>query len=524
MPPFYDSMIAKLIVHAPDRPAAVERLRAALESFVVDGVSTNIPFLRGHRRASGLHQQSRSTRDGWRACFCRSTVSQRTPEMAHIEFLDETMRDGQQSLWGMRMQAGMALPVAPLIDRSGFRVIDLAGSSLFEVMIRTCRENPWEGLDLLVAAMPRTRIRGGMRSNASVTFGVTPDSLMDAWMRQLNRHGCRSFWIYDVLFNIDKMHRLAKVAKEFGSEVAGSIMFALSPVHTDAYYADKADKLSASPDIDTLLLYDTAGVLDKERLTTLVPAIKAKSRGKPIEFHANNILGQSAKAYLDAIDLGVSIIHTASRPMANGPSVPSTEIMLHNVELLGHTHSIDKSLLPPVAEHFEKVGKAAGFLVNQAQRIRRAVDPPSDSWRHDGDAEGAARPAQHDREARRRAARDRRSSPRSRLSGHGDAVQPARRHPGGAQHCHGQALQHHSRRSDPVCSRLLRRDGGPDRSQRPRHDHGRAARQAGRRKSAGAADDRGIAQTLRDGRRRRTDFARAGARARSEEDARRRAR
>ncbi len=285
--------------------------------------------------------------------------------MAHIEFLDETMRDGQQSLWGMRMQAGMALPVAPLIDRSGFRVIDLAGSSLFEVMIRTCRENPWEGLDLLVQAMPRTRIRGGMRSNASVTFGVTPDSLMDAWMRQLNRHGCRSFWIYDVLFNIDKMHRLAKVAKEFGSEVAGAIMFALSPVHTDAYYADKADKLSASPDIDTLLLYDTAGVLDKERLQTLVPAIKASARGKPIEFHANNILGQSAKAYLDAIDLGVSILHTASRPMANGPSVPSTEIMLHNVELLGHTHSIDKSLLPPVAEHFEKVGKAAGFLVNQ---------------------------------------------------------------------------------------------------------------------------------------------------------------
>ena len=286
--------------------------------------------------------------------------------MAHIEFLDETMRDGQQSLWGMRMQAGMALPVAPLIDRSGFRVVDLAGSSLFEVMIRTCRENPWEGLDLLVAAMPRTRIRGGMRSNASVTFGVTPDALMDAWMRQLNRHGCRSFWIYDVLFNIEKMHRLAKVAKEFGSEVAGSIMFALSPVHTDAYYADKADKLSASPDIDTLLLYDTAGVLDKERLTTLVPAIKAKSRGKPIEFHANNILGQSAKAYLDAIDLGITILHTASRPMANGPSVPSTEIMLHNVELLGHTHAIDKSLLPPVAEHFEKVGKAAGFLVNQA--------------------------------------------------------------------------------------------------------------------------------------------------------------
>ncbi len=285
--------------------------------------------------------------------------------MAHIEFLDETMRDGQQSLWGMRMQAGMALPVAPLLDRTGFRVIDLVGSSMFEVMIRICHENPWDGLDLLVEAMPTSRIRGGMRANASVTFGVTPDSLMDAWMRQLNRHGCRSFWIYDVLYNFDKIYRLARVAKEFGSEIAGSIMFTLSPVHTNEYFAAKADKLSACPDIDTLLLYDTAGVLDRERLSTLLPAIQEKARGKPIEFHANNILGQSAKTYLDAIELGVTIVHTASRPMANGPSVPSTEIMVHNIELLGHTHNLDKSLFAPVADHFEKVGKAAGFPVNQ---------------------------------------------------------------------------------------------------------------------------------------------------------------
>jgi oxaloacetate decarboxylase alpha subunit len=100
-------------------------------------------------------------------------------------------------------------------------------------------------------------------------------------------------------------------------------------------------------------------------LTTLLPAIIEKSRGKPIEFHSNNLLGQSAKSYLDAVDLGVTILHTSIRPMANGPSVPSTEIMVRNLELLGHTHDLDTSLLSPVADHFEKVGKAAGFLVNQ---------------------------------------------------------------------------------------------------------------------------------------------------------------
>lgn len=45
IPPFYDSMIAKLIVHAPTRNAALMRMRRALEEFVIDGVQTTIPLL-----------------------------------------------------------------------------------------------------------------------------------------------------------------------------------------------------------------------------------------------------------------------------------------------------------------------------------------------------------------------------------------------------------------------------------------------------------------------------------------------
>ena len=285
--------------------------------------------------------------------------------MAHIDFLDETMRDGQQSLWGLRMRAGMALPVSPLIDRTGFSSIDLTGGGMLDVLTRYCQENYWEGLDLLVASMPRTPLRAGLRSNANVTFSVSPKALMDLWVRRLCAHGVRSFWIYDVLFGMDNMLRLAKVAKEADAQVAGAVMFALSPVHTDAYYADKVRQLAASPHVDSILLYDTAGVLEKERLQTLMPGIVANANGKPIEFHSNNLLGMSAKAYLDAVDLGVSVLHTASRPMANGPSVPSTEVMSRNIELMGHSHSLDTSLFEPVADHFRNVGKAAGFLVDQ---------------------------------------------------------------------------------------------------------------------------------------------------------------
>ncbi|MCX7283879.1 MAG: pyruvate carboxylase [Novosphingobium sp.] len=286
--------------------------------------------------------------------------------MAHIDFLDETMRDGQQSLWGLRMRAGMALPVTPLIDRTGFSTIDLTGGGMLDVLTRYCQENYWEGLDLLVASMPNTPLRAGLRANANVTFGITPPALMDLWVQRLCAHGIRSFWIYDVLFGMDNMLRLAKVAKEAnGAKVAGAIMFALSPVHTDEFFISNAKKLADSPHVDSILLYDTAGVLEKDRIQQLVPGLVKAAGGKPIEFHSNNLLGMSAKAYLDAIDCGVSVIHTASRPMANGPSVPSTEIMARNIQLRGHTHSLDESLFQPVADHFRAVGKASGNLVDQ---------------------------------------------------------------------------------------------------------------------------------------------------------------
>lgn len=47
VPPFYDSLLAKLVVSAPRRAEVLARLRHALETFVAQGVSTTIPF---HRR------------------------------------------------------------------------------------------------------------------------------------------------------------------------------------------------------------------------------------------------------------------------------------------------------------------------------------------------------------------------------------------------------------------------------------------------------------------------------------------
>ena len=74
VPPYYDSMIAKLIVHGETREDALDRLRIALDEMQVEGIATNLPL---HRRlvrdaafAAGgvdIHHLERWLREGIRA-------------------------------------------------------------------------------------------------------------------------------------------------------------------------------------------------------------------------------------------------------------------------------------------------------------------------------------------------------------------------------------------------------------------------------------------------------------------------
>ena len=46
IPPYYDSLVGKLIVHGRTRTEALMRLRRALDEFVVEGVETTLPLFR----------------------------------------------------------------------------------------------------------------------------------------------------------------------------------------------------------------------------------------------------------------------------------------------------------------------------------------------------------------------------------------------------------------------------------------------------------------------------------------------
>lgn len=290
-----------------------------------------------------------------------------------IQLADQTIRDGIGSLWGQRVRSDMVVPVAGLVCRTGYSVVDMPLTAVrFPVFARYLRADPWEEADRIMSAFSGVKRRIPLRPN-SVQFGLAPDSVVDLWIERICAHGMTSFWVQDVMYDIEKMARVVPVIKEHGAEAMMSVMYGLSPYHTDDFFGEMARHLASIPGVDGIYVEDTAGVLTPERIRTLIPAIQAATAGLPLELHMHNTTGLAPLCYLEAAKLGVGTLHTAISTLANGASLPSTEQTIRNLERIGYEVEVDASLLAPVADHFRRVAEAEGYPVGQATEYDTAV-------------------------------------------------------------------------------------------------------------------------------------------------------
>src|SRR5580765_3433245 len=101
---------------------------------------------------------------------------------------------------------------------------------------------------------------------------------------------------------------------EEGGEVLAGLTYTISAVHDDAFYANLAGTLAASPQVARLYIKDPTGLLTPERARTLIPAVRAQLKGKTLELHSHCTIGLSALTYLVAADLGVEVLHVALGP------------------------------------------------------------------------------------------------------------------------------------------------------------------------------------------------------------------
>ena len=157
------------------------------------------------------------------------------------------------------------------------------------------------------------------------------------------------------------MKAKAEAIQGVGGEVVPAIMYGLTDLHTDEFFADRAREMASWDGVKRIYIEDAPGVLTPERASTLLPALQEATPGVRLELHVHNTTGLAPLVYVEGIKAGIDLLHTCALSMANGPSLPSTEAMVEIVEELGHTHNLDKSQLQPVSDHFLREARRLGW-------------------------------------------------------------------------------------------------------------------------------------------------------------------
>jgi oxaloacetate decarboxylase alpha subunit len=284
--------------------------------------------------------------------------------MAEIRLVDVSVRDGNQSLWGATgLNSAQMLEVAGLMDRTGFRAIDFTSSTHMAVAVRYFRNNPWERIRRMRAAMPRTPLQFITTGLRFIAWQQADPEFMRLVYRRLQANGMRRFIMLDPMHDADAVIEASRLVKEEGgAEVMGALTFTLSDVHDDKFCADFAGKLAASPHVDLFYLKDPSGLMSPERVRTLAPAVKAAIGDKKLEIHAHCTIGYGPVTSLAAADLGyISAVHVGIGPLGDGSSLPEAERMLAHLREAGHDVPIDEACLRKLSDYWWRLAKAEGL-------------------------------------------------------------------------------------------------------------------------------------------------------------------
>jgi len=254
------------------------------------------------------------------------------------------------------------------MDRVGYRAIDFITSTHMGVAVRYKREDPWERIRLMAAATPRTPLQFMSTGFRFISWETASPEFMALAFKVLVRNGIRRFCLADPMNDADSNIACARMVKQGGGEyVIVALVFTVSPIHDDAYYAERARRLAASQDIDALYIKDPGGLLSPKRAASLIAAIRAHIGTKPLELHSHCTLGLGEMLYLDAVDYGISALQCASGATGDGISNPPSERIVANLRALGHTVRVDPEALAQVGGYFTRIAEAEGLPVGRPQ-------------------------------------------------------------------------------------------------------------------------------------------------------------
>ena len=266
---------------------------------------------------------------------------------------DVALRDGHQSLLATRMRTEDMLPIAQKLDAVGYWSLEVWGGATFDTCLRFLKEDPWERLRALRAAMPNTKLQMLLRGQNLVGYRHYADDVVERFIERSATNGIDVFRIFDALNDVRNLDRAVSEVKACGKHAEATICYTVSPVHSIDRFVDLAKKLE-DLGTDTICIKDMAGLLAPLDAYHLVRRLKAAVK-VPLHLHSHYTSGMASMASLMAILGGLDMLDTSISPLAGGTSHPATETLVASLQNTPYDTGLELASFQPITEHFRTV-------------------------------------------------------------------------------------------------------------------------------------------------------------------------
>jgi pyruvate carboxylase subunit B len=278
-----------------------------------------------------------------------------TIEAKKIGITDTILRDAHQSLLATRMRLDDMLPICDKLDKVGYWSLEVWGGATFDACVRFLKEDPWERLRQLKAALPNTRLQMLLRGQNLLGYRHYSDDVVRAFVAKAAVNGIDVFRIFDAMNDVRNLRVSIEAVKAAGKHAQGTICYTTSPVHTiDAFVAQA--KAMAAMGVDSIAIKDMAGLLTPFATGELVKALKAEL-SLPVFIHSHDTAGVASMCQLKGIENGADNIDTAISSMAWGTSHPGTESMVAALRGTPYDTGLDLELIQEIGLYFYAVRK-----------------------------------------------------------------------------------------------------------------------------------------------------------------------
>jgi pyruvate carboxylase subunit B len=275
--------------------------------------------------------------------------------MSKILVTDVILRDAHQSLIATRLRTEDMLPICPKLDAVGYWSLEAWGGATFDACVRFLKEDPWERLRKLRAALPNTRLQMLLRGQNLLGYRNYADDVVTAFCERAAANGMDVFRIFDALNDLRNLETAVRAVKKCGKHAQGTICYTTSPVHTLELYVQQARDLQ-NMGADSIAIKDMAGLLTPYATFELVKALKAAVK-LPLFLHSHSCSGLAEMCQLKAIEAGVDHVDTAISSFAGGTSHPATEALVAALAGTPSATGLDLNLLQEIADYFREVRK-----------------------------------------------------------------------------------------------------------------------------------------------------------------------